>query len=159
MADLAAKRALEAWRGDAEFADQYCGWVKFASAVAQNVAKSQSNCLQNLPLGANELQVKRSTPVPQPPCRDSSLPRVVLVAPHNTHALWVTEDFMICMRCGSWSKVSRLGRGLRGPLLICANKKRQRLRRTGHRRSASMGMIVGARSYCSVSLLQRFMTS
>ena len=32
VADLAAKRALEAWRGDAEFADQYCGWVKFASA-------------------------------------------------------------------------------------------------------------------------------
>ena len=32
VADLAAKRALEAWRSDAEFAGQYCGWVKFVRA-------------------------------------------------------------------------------------------------------------------------------
>ena len=110
VADLAAKRALEAWRNDAEYADQYCGWVKFTRAVAASVAKSQSFWLQNLPPGANDLQVKKSAPVPQPPRRDPSLPRTVLVEPHNTHALWVTDDFVICMRCGSWPKLHRPGR-------------------------------------------------
>ena len=41
VADLAAKPALQAWRAHAEFADQYCGWVKFASEVAKSVARSQ----------------------------------------------------------------------------------------------------------------------
>ena len=107
VADLVAKRAVEAWRCDAEFADQYCGWVKSSRAVAKNVAKSQSYCLQNFPPGASDLQVKKSAPVPQPPSRDPPLLRVVLVEPHNTHALWVTDDFVNCMRCGSWSKLHR----------------------------------------------------
>ena len=115
VADLAAKRALETWRSDAQFADQYCGWVKFARAVAKNVANSQSYCMQKIPPGANDLQVKKSAPVSQPPRGDPPLPRTVLVEPHNTHALWVTDDFVICMRCGSWSKLHRPGRGLRGP--------------------------------------------
>ena len=123
VADLAAKRALEAWRSDAEFAGQYCRWVKFARAVAKNVAKSQSYCLQNLPPGANDLQVKKSAPVPQPPRRDPPLPRAVLVEPHDTHALWVTDDFVICMRCGSWSKLHHPGRGLRGPCSFVPTKK------------------------------------
>ena len=80
VADLAAKCALQAWRAHAEFADQYCGWLKFATAVAMSVAKSQSYCLQNLPLEASELQVKRTTPVPQPPCRVVPPPRVVLLS-------------------------------------------------------------------------------
>ena len=31
VADLAAKCTRQAWRAHAEFADQYCGWVKFAT--------------------------------------------------------------------------------------------------------------------------------
>ena len=92
----------------------YCGWVKFATAVAKSVARSESYCLQNLPLETNELQVKRTAPVPQPPCRVVPPPRVVLVEPHSTLALWVADDFAICMRCGSWSKLHRPKRGLRG---------------------------------------------
>ena len=123
VADLAAKCALQAWRAHAEFADQYCGWVKFASEVAKSVARPQSYCLQNLPLKTVELQVKRTAPVPQPPCRVAPLPRVVLVEPHSTHALWVADDFVICMRCGSWSKLNHHWRGLRGPCSFVPTKK------------------------------------
>ena len=36
VADLAAKCALQAWRAHAEFADQYCGCVKFASELGRS---------------------------------------------------------------------------------------------------------------------------
>ena len=120
VADLAAKRALEAWRSDAQFADQYCGWVKFARAVAENVAKSQSTCLQNLPPATNDVRTRETAHLSQPPRHE---PRLVRVAPHTTHALWVTDDFVICMRCGSWSKLHRPGRGLRGPCSFVPTKK------------------------------------
>ena len=87
VADLAAKRALEAWRSDAKYADHYDGWVKFARAVATNVAKSQSSCLQNLPPGANDVRARETAHVLQPPRREPPQPRLVLVAPHNAHAL------------------------------------------------------------------------
>ena len=124
VADLAAKRALEAWRSDAQFADQYCGWVKFARAVATSVAKSQSFWLQNLPTGANDVRTRETAHLPQPPRLELS-PRhgwsVSRLA--TTHALWATDDFVICMRCGSWSKLHRPGRGLRVPCSFVPTKK------------------------------------
>ena len=84
VADLAAKCALQAWRDHAEFADQYCGWVKFASDVAKSVARSQSFCLQNLPPETSQVRIQRSTTVPKPPPPVAHPPRVVLVEPHST---------------------------------------------------------------------------
>ena len=123
VADMAAKCALQAWRSHAEEADQYCAWSKFAVEVAKSVARSQSFCLQNLSHEASTVQVQRSTNPPKPPRPIAPPPSIVLVEPHSTHAMWMADDFSICMRCGSWSKLNRPGRGLRGPCSYVPTKK------------------------------------
>ena len=88
VADLAAKRALEAWRKDAENADECCGWANFAHAVTTNVAESQSFCLQNLPFAANDVLVRRAVGVPF---------RAMLLSSH----IWSSTRLMIRTPCGS----------------------------------------------------------
>ena len=112
-----------------------CGRTKCARAVAANVAQSQPFCLQNFPLASNDVPVWKAAAVHQPPRRAPAQPQLVVHAPHGTHAVWVADDFVICMRCGSWAKLHRAGHGLRVPCSFVLTEKCRDINRvpTGRR--------------------------